>query len=355
MNLEVEHMNKEEKIKMFKDIFAPKSGEKVLFLYDTPHDDIKDNDRWKEIRVIVKEWYDIFKEMGLKECFKVDIRKYPATGLHNTPIPDKIIEDARNSNLVIIMTEFSASSSLIPMCRKKGSKTRGATMLPERRMERTAFRANYTEVKKYAKAIKKILEKSIGADIDFSTGDKLYMDLRNRLSHADVGECTKAGQAINFPSGEAFQAPYEGVNDEVNEFGKSKTEGVLPVSYDGELVRYIIKNNRIVEVKGEGNNAQKMRSFFNEKESRKNIAELGIGCNPNAVVSGNVLEDEKVGLHIAYGLSCHFGGKVDSDVHLDIVYAKGCPVEGKTVTLISEDGSKIDIIKDSQLRYELLK
>jgi len=82
---------------------------------------------------------------------------------------------------------------------------------------------------------------------------------------------------------------------------------------------------------------------------------LGIGCNPKAIVTGNVLEDEKVGLHIAYGTSTHFGGKIQSDTHLDIVYAKGCPVEGITVTLINKDGSKTEIIRDAMLRYELLK
>ena len=348
-------MNKEEKIKMFNDVFAPKSGEKVLFLYDTPHDNINDNDQWKECRIMVKEWYDIFKEMGAKIGFSVDIDNYPATGLHNSPIPKDIINDARKSNLVIVMAEFSASSSILPVCHEKGSNTRGASMRPERRMERTAFRANYPEVKQYANAIRKILEKSVGAEIEFSTGDKLYMDLRNRPSWSDDGECCKKGQAINFPSGEAFQAPYEAINDEINEFGESKTEGILPASYDRELVKYIIKNNKIVEVQGEGKNAEKMRSFFNEKESRKNIAELGIGCNPSAVISGNVLEDEKVGLHIAYGLSCHFGGKVDCDVHLDIVYAKGCPVEGETLTLIGKDGERIELIRDAMLRYKLLK
>ena len=39
-------MNDEEKIKMFNDVFAPKAGEKVLFLVDLPHNDIKDNEKW---------------------------------------------------------------------------------------------------------------------------------------------------------------------------------------------------------------------------------------------------------------------------------------------------------------------
>ena len=57
-------MQVEEKIKMFNDVFAPKSGEKVLFLVDMPHDDIKDNKNWSERREMANEWYEIFKDMG---------------------------------------------------------------------------------------------------------------------------------------------------------------------------------------------------------------------------------------------------------------------------------------------------
>ena len=98
-----------------------------------------------------------------------------------------------------------------------------------------------------------------------------------------------------------------------------------------------------------------MRLFFAEKNSRRNIAELGIGCNPKAVISGNILEDEKVGLHIAYGMSYHLGGKIKSDVHQDICYLKDCPVEGTTLTLVNSNGSKTELIRDAMLRYDLIK
>jgi leucyl aminopeptidase (aminopeptidase T) len=226
----------------------------------------------------------------------------------------------------------------------------------ERRMENTAFKANYRDVKRYAQAIEKMLNKAVGTEILFSTGDTLYIDLRNRKAHADTGDCTEYGQGINFPSGEAYKTPYEGVSDEVKEFGKSKTRGIWPLKYDSELLKYIVENNRIVDIIGKGKKTEDMRAFFNEKDSRKNIAELGIGCNPKAVVTGNVLEDEKVGgLHIAYGLSLHLGGKVKSDVHQDICYPKGSPVEVKKLTLINEDGSKTELIQDAMLQYELLK
>ena len=84
-----------------------------------------------------------------------------------------------------------------------------------------------------------------------------------------------------------------------------------------------------------------------ENNTRRNIAELGIGCNPQAVVTGNPLEDEKVGLHIAYGMSTHLGGKIKSDMHYDIIHAKGCPTEGITLTLINKNGTKTELIQNS--------
>jgi len=65
----------------------------------------------------------------------------------------------------------------------------------------------------------------------------------------------------------------------------------LPVDYDGELVKYEIVKNKIIKIIGEGLKAEEMRTFFNEEKSRRNISELGIGCNPNAIVTGNVLEE----------------------------------------------------------------
>jgi len=276
--------------------------------------------------------------------------------MNNTPVPDDILEAIRNSNLVLAMTEYSGTSSILPICRAEGATTRGASMPGvERRMESSAFKANYQDVKRYAQAIEKMLNKAVGAEVLFSTGDTLYIDLRNRKAHADTGDCTEYGQGINFPSGEAYKVPYEAASDEIEEFGKSKSKGIWPAKYNGELVKYIVENNRIVDIIGEGKKADEMRTFLEENETRRNIAELGIGCNPKAVVTGNILEDEKVGgLHIAYGLSTHLGGKVKSDIHQDICYPKNAPVEAKTLTLINEDGSKTELIQNAELRYEIL-
>jgi leucyl aminopeptidase (aminopeptidase T) len=350
-------MEMEDKIKMFKDVFAPKSGEKILFLIDKPHDDIIDNKVWKDRRLMAKEWFNLFTKMGKDKGFTVELQEFEATGVHNSPVSQELIDTVCKYNLVIAMTEFSASSSLYPLRTRTELNIRCASMPGvERRMEQTAFRANYSDVNTYANNIKKMLTKAVGAEVLFSTGDRLYLDLRNREGLAEGGICRESGQFINFPSGEGFIAPYEGIGEDFNKHGESKTEGILPDNQHDKLIKYRVKNNKIIEVLGQGETVEKMRKFFKEDESHRNIAELGIGCNPKAVVTGNILEDEKVsGLHIAYGMNSQFGGKVKSDMHQDICFPKGLPAAAQTLTLFNEDSTKIELIRNGELRYDLLK
>jgi leucyl aminopeptidase (aminopeptidase T) len=52
-----------------------------------------------------------------------------------------------------------------------------------------------------------------------------------------------------------------------------------------------------------------------------NVAELGIGTNSKATLTGNILEDEKIAgsAHVAFGASAAIGGNVQVPVHLDVV------------------------------------
>jgi hypothetical protein len=349
-------MNHEEKTHLFQTVFAPRPRERVLFLVDIPKNPTADTTTWKDRRAMAQEWFTIFKELGIQTGFTVHFQEYPATGIPNTPIPQEILKAAKDATLVIAMTEYSASSSLLPICFSKNSHTRCASMPGvERRMEETAFRADYTAVKHHATRLAQLLNDATAADIHFSTGDTLRIDLRHRIAKADTGDCTTPGQFINFPSGEACKVPYEAAPDEITRYGESTTQGIWPVHLKGEPMQWIVKHNRVIDIIGTGPHTEKIRQFFKENPSRSNLAELGIGCNPNAVITGNVLEDEKVGLHLAYGMSTHLGGKISSDIHDDICYSKGCPVEATTVRLHNKDGSHLEIIRDAMLCYDLLR
>ena len=65
-----------------------------------------------------------------------------------------------------------------------------------------------------------------------------------------------------------------------------------------------------------------------------NVAELGIGTNEEATLTGNILEDEKIlgTAHVAFGASAAIGGGVQVPVHLDcVILEPTVEIDGKEV------------------------
>jgi hypothetical protein len=352
--------------KLLMDVFAPQPGEKVLVMNDLPHGEYADNERWAGRREMAKEWHGAFQQLGTRLGFSVHpLLTYPATGAHSGPLPEEgemegqqvrledILSDA---DIAVALTEYSATAPLINFG-QKFPRLRSASMPGVMKsMEQTALAADYSEVARKSHILAGKLSQAVGAKVEFSTGHQLYFDLRYRQAEADDGQLhadKKGIRLINLPSGEAFVAPYEGEL----EGQPSQTKGVIPVMVDDELVLLRVQENRIVEVIGDGPQAAQKRDYFAVDQARCNIAELGLGCNDKAVISGSVLEDEKVlGLHWAYGRSDHIGGTVgvadfshpSHVVHHDIVYPRGGRIEIASLVLKYEDGMSEEIIKDGQ-------
>jgi leucyl aminopeptidase (aminopeptidase T) len=219
-------------------------------------------------------------------------------------------------------------------------------------MEQTSLAADYKEVAKRCRELKSILEGAQGIDVVFSTGHTCYFDVRFRECITEDGYLPRNKEGfrlINLPSGETFYATYEGEKGE-----PSLTSGALPIMKNRELVIFEVEENSIVEVIGDGRHADKFKDFFALDAARRNIAECAFGTNPKAVVTGNVLEDEKAGFHWAYGRSDHIGGitgvnsftSPENVVHFDWVYAKDSPISVTESTAIFEDNKTISIIKN---------
>mgnify|MGYP001067269109 CR=1 FL=1 len=347
-------------IKQFKQVishvFAPRLDEKIGIIFDTPRHTDKDNTLWEDRRKLALEWFDVFKSLSNKMGCDVSIYDFKANGVHNKLLSDSVLADLKNFNLIIALTEYSITSSLVSLVKNNPSGMRCASMPgAERRMHDSVYLADYKMIKVFAHSLKNLFDTAVSAHIYFSTSDELFVDLRNRIAGFDDGDCAHPGSVINFPSGEGFIAPYEGVDEEKQRFGESKTHGIIPFLYKDKIIRGLVEGNRFNDFEGSSIDiVSSLNSYFNANPSRKNIAELGIGCNPKAQVLGNRFEDEKAGVHIAYGMSSHLGGKVSSDVHFDLVFAKGCSVEAEQVRLLLADGSSVNIVQDSRLRYDLI-
>jgi hypothetical protein len=345
------------------DVFSPQPGEKVLVITDVPKAGTPDNGHWKDRREMAMEWLVSFENLaGWLDIDVHPMMTYEATGSHNGPLPEMGWIDGKeiafeeilgDANIVVAMTEFSATAPLSKFTEEYPELRVASMPMVSRSMEQTALAADYSEVARKAAILQTLLDRAVGAEVIFSTEHEMYFDLRFRSARADDGQlhADKEGERIiNLPSGEAYIAPYEGERS-----GEpSRTGGMLPVECEqGDLAIGRVVENRIVEVLGDGPCASDGREMLAVDEAIRNVAELGLGVNDMAVVTGNILEDEKVmGMHWALGRSDHIGGTVGPDdfqspenvIHQDFVYPKGGPIEISSLILIFEDGTSEQII-----------
>ena len=102
---------------------------------------------------------------------------------------------------------------------------------------------------------------------------------------------------------------------------RSIVDGTIAgVGIPASPVRMEIAGGRLVAAAGpEGE--QLLALLTRHGDQATTVAELGIGTNEKAKLTGNVLEDEKIlgTVHVAFGASAAIGGTIQVPVHLDCV------------------------------------
>ena len=377
----MEQLSKKEIINLVKSVFPHYNLDKKLgILVDIPNNKNDDNENWKIRRDICTKWNNILKDevknLNLEE---ISLIAYHAVGANNADLPDSgyIIKESlpetsdlldvngkisfedifKTFQLFLAPTENSATAPLKNAAKKYGF--RAATMPGFSPKMIPALRIDYEEVNRRVAIIKEKLDPAISAKVIFRVNNKenfnMYFDLRFRKGHLSPGRFPDKSTAGNLPSGETYIVPYEG---ELSD--KSKTEGTLPVQIENEIVYFTIKENIAVSVTGKGPEAEREADHLLREPAYGNMAELGFGVLGDFGLEpiNEILLDEKLGFHVAFGRSDHFGGAVgpkdfskpEEVIHLDRIYIpKTQPdIIVKSLVLEYENKESKEIIKEGR-------
>src|SRR5262245_5228090 len=166
-------------------------------------------------------------------------------------------------------------------------------------------------------AIADRLDAASEASISCPHGTDPRRDLGRRKAIPDAGERTGPGAFGNLPCGEGFIAPAGGN-------GTLVIDGSLAgVGRADEPIVLVVEGGHLTSARG-GQGMAFMELLTAHGDDGTNLAELGIGTNEKAKLTGNILEDEKIlgTCHIAFGASAAIGGTVQVPVHLDCVVMK---------------------------------
>jgi len=195
--------------------------------------------------------------------------------------------------------------------------------------------ADMAALRRRGDAIADAMNAGSEARITCANGSDLRMGLEGRVAIPDAGELTAPAAFGNLPCGEGFISP----DDRACE-GTLVVDGTIAgIGIPTEPVTLTVSAGRLTEATGpEG--AALLALLREDDEAGTTIAELGIGTNERAILTGNVLEDEKLlgTAHVAFGASQAIGGRIQVPVHLDCVVMR--PV-------VSIDG--VEILRDGEL------
>jgi hypothetical protein len=376
-----ERLSREELVALVRRVFQPREGERGLaILVDLPDAAVPDDPVWRQRRETALEWAQALEASREELGFPTRLALYPNVGTNNGDLPrgawihpggglpegawdldparEVPFEDLyREHSILMALTRFSSTAPLKMAARRHP--IRAATMPGFRPDMIPALRLDYGEVNRRVAFLKELLDRAAGADFRFlhPGGEaRLHLDLRHRTGHASGGLLPEPGVAGNLPSGEAYIVPYEGERPD----RPSRSEGLLPVQLGTEVVLYRVEQNAAVEVLPGGPRAEREAQLLAEEPAYGNLAELGLGVLSAFGVKpiGEVLLDEKLGLHIAFGRSEHFGGQVGPDafsspgavVHIDRVYVPETQplVQVLEVDLIMQGGPRLPLMRKGE-------
>lgn len=190
--------------------------------------------------------------------------------------------------------------------------------------------ADYDAIAARTQRVAERLTRASVARVTSDLGTDVTLPLEGIAAIASTGLIRQPGQWGNLPSGEAYLRPVE-----------DRASGVIVI--DGALagiglleepVVVTVRDGRAVAVEGGRQAATFEAQLERAGADARSVAELGVGTNDRARVTGQILEDEKVlgTVHIAFGNNVSMGGRVDVAFHVDgILLRPTLALDGETI------------------------
>ncbi len=293
---------------------AVKPGEVVLIITDTAtHPSI------------ASALYDKAVELG---CDPILMTMEPRE-VHGQEPPSVVAGAMAAADVVLAPTSKSLTHTQARLnANEAGVRTATLPGITLEMMESGGISADYLAVRDTAFDLKSRLDGVKEVRITTDLGTDIVFEVEGCDWRVDHGICHEPGSSSNLPAGEVFVAP-KGGNGIFVVDGSMGGLGIL----DSPLT-IKVEDGQATDIKGESS-GKFIEMIDSVGPPGRNLAELGIGINPEAHLIGNVLEDEKVAgtVHVALGDNSTFGGNVVAGIHLDgiitgpTVYLDGEPMQ----------------------------
>ncbi len=282
-----------------RDCMGAKEGERVLIVTDEP------------LRMIGYALWQAAKDLGT-EVMIVEMLPRKTNG--EEP-PAEIAELMKMVDVVLCPT----SKSLTHTDSRRAASAKGVRIatLPgvnEDIMVR-CMNADYNKIAERTFGLCREMERTSVIRVKAPGGTDIVMPIKGRQAHASSGLFREKGLWGNLPTGESYLAPLEGQSQ-----GVVVVDGSMAgIGMINEPITIKVRDGYATEINGGGEASRLIALLEQHGKDAYNVAEFGIGTNDKAILTGLIIEDEKVmgTIHIAFGDNRSMGGSVRVASHLD--------------------------------------
>jgi leucyl aminopeptidase (aminopeptidase T) len=259
----------------------------------------------------------------------VTVFEFATLSRHGEEPPAEVADAMARADVVFAPTSRSLSQTQARIeATRRGARIATLPTITEEIFVR-AVPVDYAELKRKGEWLAARLTAASTARITSAAGTEIVLKLEGRTGHSDDGNLQQRGMFGNLPAGEAYIAPHENV-------------GNGTIVFDGSLAGYgrlaspvhiTVEDGRAADADADAGEWL-LETLDAGGEHGRSLAELGIGTNLAATLTGNVLEDEKVigTMHLAFGTSAGIGGINVAGVHIDgIVLRPTVELDGERV------------------------
>lgn len=231
---------------------------------------------------------------------------------------------------------------------------------------------DYELLRKRCEAICALYEDALTVHVTSPGGTDVLVPVNGREALVDDGDFSKPGSGGNVPSGEVFISPQlPGVGESKGINGTIVFDGSMTFSSGDAMLKTPIKvklvDGFVTDISG-GEEAKRLLKDITtaEKEAllmesngrlekgqgtiysrnARNIGELGIGLNPAANITGNMLEDEKAFRTCHFAIGQNYDGDAPALIHFDGI------VREPTLTINYRDGHSYTLIENGNLKLD---
>jgi len=251
----------------------------------------------------------------------------PAPARAGEEPPDPLARMMADCDVVILATSHSMTHTAARrMANRAGARIASLPGVTEAMLSEGALTADYIEIQKTTRRLERRLRGAKTVHLTTAAGTDLTFDVTRRdWVTDDTGVCHRRGETTTLPAGEIFVAPLEGSADGRVVFDATFHERL------SEPASVVVKEGYASKVTGAPLAVQEMNRGGRDG---RNFGKFGLGLNPRARITGNVLEDEKVlgAVHIVFGDNAAYGGTVRCGVRVDgILTQASIAVDGKPI------------------------